>query len=72
MAWAEKQGSGWRVRLPLPDGTLGSEPGFATRTAAQNRAKEIDSDQRRGTFVDPRAGQTTLRACVTQWRKPTT
>lgn len=69
MAWAEKHGSGWRVRFPLPDGSLGSETGFATKTAAQDRAHDIDSDQRRGTFVDPRAGQTTLREWVAQWEE---
>jgi integrase len=53
----------------LPDGTLGSETGFATKTAAQERAKDIDSDQRRGTFVDPRLGQTTLREWVAQWEE---
>lgn len=67
MAWAEKHGSGWRVRYPKDDGTLGSVPGFPTKTAAKNYADEIESDQRKGNWIDPAAGRTTLGEWVTDW-----
>jgi integrase len=69
MAWAEKRGSTWRVRYQRDDGTLGSENGFTTKTAAAARAAEIDADQRRDTFVDPRAGQISLADWVAVWQE---
>jgi len=58
MAWVERHGSGFRIRYRLPDGTLTSETGFETRTDAADRAADVESEQRTGTFVDPR------------WRRP--
>ena len=58
MAWVEKHGLGFRVRYRLPDGTLASETGFATHKAAADRASDVESEQRIGTFVDPRLAQT--------------
>lgn len=69
MAWAEKRGSTWRVRYERDDGTLGSENGFTTKSAAVARAGEIDADRRRDTFVDPRAGQVSLADWVAVWRE---
>ena len=69
MAWAEKRGNTWRVRYQRDGGTLGSENGFTTKTAAAARATEIDADQRRDTFVDPRAGQVSLAEWVAVWRE---
>jgi hypothetical protein len=51
LAWAERHGKGFRVRYRLADGTLTSETDFPTITAARDRAADIDSEQRRGTFV---------------------
>ena len=67
MAWVEKHGPGYRVRYRLPDGSLTSETGFTDRTAARDRARDIESDQRRGTFVDPALGRTTLGEWVLTW-----
>ncbi|GAA3862683.1 tyrosine-type recombinase/integrase [Saccharothrix violaceirubra] len=67
MAWAEKHGDGFRVRYRLSDGSLRSETGFATRGDAEDRAADIESDQRRGRFVDPRLAQTSVGEWVTQW-----
>ena len=69
MAWAEKRGRSWRVRYQRDDGTLGSENGFPTRSVAVARAEEIDADQRRDTFIDPRAGRITLAEWVAVWRE---
>ncbi|MCA1229962.1 tyrosine-type recombinase/integrase [Saccharopolyspora sp. 6M] len=67
MAWAEKHGSSWRVRYPKKDGTLGSIPGFATKTAAKNYADDIETDQRKGNWIDPAAGKITLSTWVDDW-----
>ncbi|MEU4769115.1 site-specific integrase [Actinosynnema sp. NPDC023794] len=67
MAWVEKHGSGFRVRYRLPDGTLGSETGFIDRSVAVGRARDIESDQRRGTFVDPSVGGIPLGEWVPTW-----
>src|SRR5882724_951131 len=57
MAFVEKSGkNSWRVRYWKDDNTHGSIPGFPTKKAAQAKADEIDTDQRRGTFHDPDAG----------------
>jgi hypothetical protein len=58
MAWVEKHGSGFRVRYRLPDGSVPSEPGFASYREAAARALDVESEQRTGAFVDPRLAQT--------------
>lgn len=67
MAWTEKHGSGWRVRYRLGDGTIHSENGYATETAAAQRALDVESDQRRKQFVDPRLERTTLDEWIRKW-----
>lgn len=68
MAWVERVSSGtWRVRYWKDDSTLGSVSGFATKTAAEHHAEDMESDQRAGTFIDPAAGRTTLACWVEQW-----
>jgi integrase len=67
MAWAEKRGGRYRVRYRLPDGTLFTEGGFTTRAEAEARAADVESDQRRELFVDPRLAQTTLGEWVEVW-----
>ncbi|MCP2166573.1 tyrosine-type recombinase/integrase [Goodfellowiella coeruleoviolacea] len=47
--------------------TIATESGFESLTEARNRAEDIKSDQRRGRFVDPRAGQTLLGEWVKVW-----
>ncbi|GAB2795080.1 tyrosine-type recombinase/integrase [Amycolatopsis magusensis] len=55
------------MRYRLSDESLHSETGFATRDEADDRAADVESDQRRGRFVDPRLAQTTLGDWVTRW-----
>ena len=43
MAWVESKGSGFRVRHRNPDGTIDTESGFPTRTAARKRANQINA-----------------------------
>ncbi|WP_211269297.1 N-terminal phage integrase SAM-like domain-containing protein [Saccharothrix syringae] len=69
MAWVEKHGPGWRVRYRTPDGALASETGFTDRTAADDRARDVESDLRRGTFVAPSLGGIALREWVETWNE---
>src|SRR5579884_2760433 len=43
MAWVESKGSGFRVRHRNPDGTIDTESGFTSRTAARKRANQINA-----------------------------
>lgn len=67
MAWVERRGNGFRVRYRLPDGSLYSENGFATRDDADNRAADVESDQRRDRFINPRLAQTTIDEWIRVW-----
>ncbi|RJQ87221.1 tyrosine-type recombinase/integrase [Amycolatopsis panacis] len=67
MAWAEHRGDGFRVRYRLDDGSIFTETGFADRNEEENRAADIESDQRRRRFVDPRLAETTIDEWVRQW-----
>jgi integrase len=67
MAWVEKHGSGFRVRYRLPDGSVPSETGFLTSKAAADRAADVESEHRTGTFVDPKLAQTVVGEWVRQW-----
>jgi integrase len=68
MAWVEKVSQNtWRIRYWKADGTLGSVPGFPSKSAADRHAADLESDQRGGTFIDPAAGKLTLAAWVEDW-----
>jgi len=67
MAWSEKRGKRWRVRYWCEDGTLGSVPGFATKRAADDYAETLESDQRKGTWIDPAAGRLALGEWTVSW-----
>jgi hypothetical protein len=65
MAWTEQIGKqSWRVRYHTGDGHTASISGFATQLAAENHANDIESDQRRNTWLDPARGKTTLAEWV--------
>jgi integrase len=67
VAYAEKRGKGWRARYQRPDGTLGSEPGFPTRTAAERYGNDQEAAIRAGTWIDPKLGETPLADWWAQW-----
>jgi integrase len=67
MAYAEKRGKSWRVRYQKPDGTWASESGFPTKSAALARGRELESDVQRGTYIDPRKGQTPFKDWAQTW-----
>ena len=67
MAWVEQHRGGYRVRYRLDDSTLITENGYTTRNDAEDRAADIESDQRRGRFVDPRLAQTSIDEWIRNW-----
>jgi integrase len=68
MAWVEQSGEGsWRVRYRRADGTIGAISGFPNKAAATNHAHDTETEQRRGTWIDPAAGRTLLTDWVTDW-----
>lgn len=70
MASAEKRGNGptpWRARYLKPDGTIGSEPGFATRKKAITWGNDQEAAIRARKWVDPKDGKTTMDAYFATW-----
>lgn len=70
MASAEKRGKGkrpWRARYKRPDGTWGSEPGFATKSAAEKWGNDQEAAIRAGTWRDPRLGEMPLDEWWKEW-----
>jgi len=43
----------WRCRYKLPDGSLGSEPGFPTKKLAEEWGDEQERQIREGSWIDP-------------------
>lgn len=70
MASAEKRGKGkkpWRARYKKPDGTWGSEPGFATKAAALAWGGRQEAAIQEGRWTDPHAGSITLDEWWAEW-----
>src|SRR3712207_1071622 len=67
MAWIEQRGTRYRVRMRMPDGTVGTDSAHPTRAAAELRAKQVDLDQATDTYLDPALGRITLAEWVTLW-----
>jgi hypothetical protein len=68
MAWIEKIGPySWRVRYPRDDGGYGSISGFTCKKAATDYANAVEADRRRGTWLDPAAGKTTVAEWAALW-----
>jgi integrase len=57
----------WRVRYPKNDGGFGTISGFTSKTAARDKAAEIEADQRRGQFLDPDGGKLTVAEWSIAW-----
>ncbi|MEV0157570.1 site-specific integrase [Micromonospora sp. NPDC050686] len=69
MAWVEKRGTTFRVRLRMPDGTVTTDSTHERRADATIRAKEIDVEVSRDTFIDPRGGRIPLSDWVPIWEQ---
>ncbi|GAA5088087.1 integrase [Thermocatellispora tengchongensis] len=70
MAWAEKRGPWYRVRWRDANGEVNTTPDkYRTKKQALAAAEALDTDQRRGMFIDPSAGRINLAEWAAQWRK---
>lgn len=68
MAWVERTSrNSWRVRYWQDDATLGSISGFATKSAADRHADDMEGERRAGTFIDPAAGKMTVEQWAEDW-----
>ena len=70
MAYGEKRGSGktpWRARYKRPDGTLGSEPGFRTKRAAEEWGEDQEAAIRAGRWQDPEKARTPFGEFAPIW-----
>jgi integrase len=69
MAWAEKRGPWYRVRYRDASGAVRTTPDkYRTKKEALEVAEEVDTDTRRGVFIDPKAARTSLGEWVAKWR----
>lgn len=59
----------WRSRYKRPDGTWGSEPGFPTKTTAENWGNEQESAIRAGRWIDPELQRTHFGVFARKWMK---
>jgi integrase len=68
MAWVDRTGEkSWRVRFRREDHTIGNITGFTSEEAANNYALDMESDQRKGSWLDPTAGRLTINEFVPDW-----
>ncbi|MBN6034111.1 site-specific integrase [Amycolatopsis sp. 195334CR] len=68
MPWAEQTGDlSWRVRYRREDDSIGSIPGFPDEKAAKTYIADMGTDQRRGSWIDPVAGQVTIAEFAPEW-----
>lgn len=68
MAWVERVSeNSWRVRFRRDDDTIGDITGFTSQDAADNYALDMESDKRKGSWIDPTAGQTTINEFTPDW-----
>ncbi|MFD0347274.1 hypothetical protein ACFQ0M_16945 [Kitasatospora aburaviensis] len=57
----------WRSRFKLPDGSVGSEPGFLTERTAKEYGEEQEALVRAGRWVDPSIAQTPFGQWAREW-----
>lgn len=70
MAWVEKRGPWFRVRYRDADGAVHTSPDkYSSRMAATEAAEEMETDVRRGQFIDPNAARTSLAEWAHTWRR---
>ena len=68
MPWPEPAGDNtWRVRYRRDDGSKGAIPGFPDEKSADAYIADMEVEQRKGTWIDPTAGQTTAAEWGPGW-----
>ncbi|GAA3850548.1 tyrosine-type recombinase/integrase [Amycolatopsis tucumanensis] len=66
--WPEPVGDGtWRVRYRRDDGSKGAVPGFPDVKAAEAYITDMESEQRKGTWIDPAAGRIVVAEWAPDW-----
>src|SRR5947208_6900499 len=68
MAWVEQRATRYRVRMRMPDGSVGTDSSYPTRAAAELRRKQVDVEQALDTYLDPALGRITLAEWVAIWQ----
>lgn len=69
MAWIEQIGTrSWRVRYRRTSGSgYGTISSFPDAKAAEQYPQDMQTDRRRGTWIDPAAAKTTVASWVERW-----
>jgi hypothetical protein len=67
MARVEQHRTRYRVRMRMPDGTVGVDSSHPTRAAAEIRRKQVDVEQALDTYIDPTRARITLAEWVAIW-----
>jgi len=68
MAWVEQTGKqSWRVRYARLPGGYGSVSGFTSKKVALHYADDLESDRRRGRWLDPEGAKTTIDNWAARW-----
>jgi hypothetical protein len=69
MAWIEQiSNHSWRVRYPRPNsGGYATISGFPDAKTAEQYAQDMQTDRRRGIWIDPAASKTTVATWVDRW-----
>jgi hypothetical protein len=67
MAGVEQHRTSYRVRIRMPDGTVGVDSSHPTRAAAEIRCKQVDVERALETYIDPARGRITLDECAAIW-----
>jgi integrase len=69
MAWIEQIGTrSWRVRYRRTSGSgYGTISSFPDAKTAEQYAQDMQTDRRRGTWIDPAASKTTVASWVERW-----
>ncbi|WP_239393645.1 site-specific integrase [Frankia sp. CiP3] len=62
----------WQARMPGPDGTLVPLGTFTTKREADQVLAAAETDQARGMWTDPKAGQQNFGAFTTHWMRTRT
>ena len=57
----------WRARYKKPDGTWGSEPGFPTKTRAEDWGEEQEAEIRAGRWIDPDLARGPFGTWAKEW-----
>ncbi|GIH29637.1 hypothetical protein Aph01nite_79470 [Acrocarpospora phusangensis] len=70
MAWEGKRGPWYRVRYRDADGGVQTTPDkYPTKTAAEAAARDLESRQRHGSFINPQVGRVLLADWAADWRR---